>query len=475
MGVIEPGAHLGDGRYRVVRLLGEGGQAATYEAVDAREGRLVAVKRFVVRGAKSWKDVELAEREANVLRSIDHPLVPRYIENFEEDGALYLVTELVEGKSLAALLREGRRFGASDVVRLLTDLADATRYLHGRAPPVIHRDIKPGNVLLRKDGRFCLVDFGAVRAKLAKSGGSTVVGTFGYMPPEQFQGRAMPQSDVYAVAATALTILTGREPEDQPHQGLRIDVAAALGPTADAALVRALTILLEPNPDLRPVSLHQVLATLPSYDSSSGGPSGGATGGRRPGGSPPKHPPGGGGGPTPPSRPHRVRPHPHELGPPPAVAVVLLGIARIAVYFAVVLFVPLLLATMSIVFGRPLRRAAGQVRDAGRRAMRRIDRARAEALESSPGGVAGGRAGGPAETPAPGARVDMTPNVGRRTPSPADLDREREAEWESEREARAEEEADGDEYVRRILDESSWRSGSRRSHGKPGSKSSKGR
>lgn len=90
---MQPGARLGDGRYVIRGVLGEGAQGTTYDAVDEREGRPVAIKRFDVRGAKSWKDVELAEREARVLATIDHPLVPKYYEHFEESESLYLVMD----------------------------------------------------------------------------------------------------------------------------------------------------------------------------------------------------------------------------------------------------------------------------------------------------------------------------------------------------------------------------------------------
>src|SRR6185436_19959572 len=99
---------------------------------------------------------------------------------------------------------------------------------------------------------FAFVDFGAVRERMRPEGGSTVVGTFGYMAPEQFQGRAGPGSDVYAVGATALTLLTGREPEDLPHRGLAIDVPQALSGLADPKIVRILSAMLEPDPDRRP-------------------------------------------------------------------------------------------------------------------------------------------------------------------------------------------------------------------------------
>ncbi len=245
------GESLRAGRYVVTGSLGSGSQGETLEAVDKREGCPVAIKRFTLRGAKSWKDVELAEREATVLAALSHPSLPRYVEHFEEEGALYLVMEKIEGETLAARRKRGQALDHSQVVRFLKDAAACLRYLHGHAPPIVHRDIKPGNVILRPDGSYCVVDFGSVRDRLKPEGGSTVVGTFGYMAPEQFQGRAAPGSDVYAVAATALALLTGREPEDLPHKGLGIDVESALRGQVDRRLITALRGMLEPDPDRR--------------------------------------------------------------------------------------------------------------------------------------------------------------------------------------------------------------------------------
>jgi hypothetical protein len=251
---------LRGGRYVLVRTLGEGTQGETFEAVDKREGRLVAIKRFRVGKAKAWKDVELAEREATTLASLEHELLPRYIEHFEEDGALVLVMERIEGESLAELRKRGARLGVADVQRLLSDASRALSYLHGRAPPVVHRDLKPGNVIRRPDGSFAFVDFGAVRDRLKLAGGSTIVGTFGYMAPEQFQGRASPASDVYGIGATALALLTGCEPEDLPHEGLGIDVAKAVPSSTPPSLVRTLEAMLAPDPDHRASSIAEALA-----------------------------------------------------------------------------------------------------------------------------------------------------------------------------------------------------------------------
>src|SRR3954468_3743164 len=108
---------LREGRYVVRGLLGEGAQGVTYDAMDEREGRPVAIKRFDVRGARSWKDVELAEREIRVLATLDHPLVPRYLGHFEEGGALYLVMEKVEGETLDALTKRSGALPEEEVQR----------------------------------------------------------------------------------------------------------------------------------------------------------------------------------------------------------------------------------------------------------------------------------------------------------------------------------------------------------------------
>jgi serine/threonine protein kinase len=260
---IEPPS-LANGRYQVVGALGAGSQGETLEAIDKREGRLVAIKRFRIRGAGSWKAVELAEREARVLARLQHPALPLYLDHFEEQGALYLVMGKVEGTNLAQYLATGRRFDQNDVVRLLRAASDVLDYLHTQSPPVIHRDLKPGNVVIRPDQSFAFVDFGCVRDSLKPEGGSTVVGTFGYMAPEQFQGRALPTSDVYAIGATALTMLTGREPEQLPHRGLAIDVERTLRGVAAPQLVRVLKRMLTPDPDERASRIAPLLASLPA-------------------------------------------------------------------------------------------------------------------------------------------------------------------------------------------------------------------
>jgi hypothetical protein len=261
---LEPplGRTLRDGRYTLLRVLGQGSQGRTWEATDHRTGQTVAVKEFDVHGARAWKDVELAEREARVLAKLAHPLLPAYVEHFEEGEALYLVMEKVEGTPLSVLQKSGG-LSEREVRRLLADADLALSYLHAWSPPVIHRDLKPGNILRRPDASFAFVDFGAVRDRLQPEGGSTTVGTFGFMAPEQFQGRAGPASDVYSVAATAVAMLTGLDPDKLPHRGLAVDVEKALGGRASRELVAALSRMLELDPDARPTRIAPLLDAPP--------------------------------------------------------------------------------------------------------------------------------------------------------------------------------------------------------------------
>jgi serine/threonine protein kinase len=256
---MQAGTRLGNGRWVVRGVLGEGAQGTTYEALDEESGRVVAIKRFDVRGAKSWKDVELAEREARVLATIDHPLVPRYIAHFEENDALFLVMEKVDGESIDAIRRKTGPLPEADVRRFLTCADRALSYLHGRAAPIVHRDIKPRNVVRREDGSFVFVDFGTVAELLSRRTASTVVGTIGFMAPEQLQGLAMPATDVYAVGATAVAALTGADPDTLPHRGLAIDVRSALEGRASEAMIVSLEKMLEPDPDRRATSVAAAL------------------------------------------------------------------------------------------------------------------------------------------------------------------------------------------------------------------------
>jgi serine/threonine protein kinase len=134
------------------------------------------------------------------------------------------VQQLVEGKSLAQAIADGWHGSEEDIKQIAEQVLDVLIYLHELKPPVIHRDIKPQNVILQPNRKIALVDFGAVQDtyRSTQVGGSTVVGTYGYMPPEQFRGKAVPATDLYALGATILFLLTGRSPVELPEIKLKL-------------------------------------------------------------------------------------------------------------------------------------------------------------------------------------------------------------------------------------------------------------
>jgi serine/threonine protein kinase len=255
-------------RYRLRQPLGRGGQGRTYRAEDTETGETVAVKVIELRGADSWKPFDLFERECKTLRSLDHSGIPRFLDTFAEEelGKYYLVMELVEGRSLGELLADGRLLSEAQLWNTLHQALEILAYLHDRHPPVIHRDIKPANLIRRPDARLALVDFGGVRVALREEGGSTVVGTFGYLAPEQLHGEATPATDIYGLGATLATLATGTEADKLPRKGLKVDLESAMPPSA---LRDLLSRMLEPDPGDRLASVAAVRAAINAVESTS--------------------------------------------------------------------------------------------------------------------------------------------------------------------------------------------------------------
>ncbi len=214
-----------DGRYQLDAVLGRGTSGTTWRAIGPDE-TAVAIKSIPLVDVGGPKERELVEREVRVLRTLEHPGIPAYVEHLvlgeHPDTTLWLVQELVPGVSLAQE-QEDHRYTPREVLEIVAELAGILSYLHELSPPVIHRDVKPGNVMRRPDGSLALVDFGAVRDVAKGSlGGSTVAGTFGYMAPEQFAGDAEPRSDLYGLGALAVALLTRKEPQSLSDHANRL-------------------------------------------------------------------------------------------------------------------------------------------------------------------------------------------------------------------------------------------------------------
>ncbi len=191
----------------------------------------VAVKLLGFNPQMSWEQFKLFEREAQVLQGLDHPFIPRYQNYFEipqEAGNgvpwFALVEDYIPGDSLQELLEKGTRFSESKIRKFAINILNILIYLHELNPPILHRDIKPSNLILGKDGNIYLIDFGAVHDQSSVTNITfTVVGTSGYTPLEQFWGQAVPASDLYALGATLIHLLTGVSPGDLHNKDYQLN------------------------------------------------------------------------------------------------------------------------------------------------------------------------------------------------------------------------------------------------------------
>jgi serine/threonine protein kinase len=221
------GQILGD-RYQVEKQISKQTGRWTLLARDLQTQELVALKILFIDEQLEWDDLKLFEREVETLKSLSHASIPRCLGYFEQElsnaKAMVLVRSYVEGISLGQCLQQGRLFSEAETKQLAKALLSVLSYLHGRQPPIIHRDLKPSNILLA-NRQIYLIDFGSVKQTVASGDNSefTVVGTYGYMPPEQFSGRALPASDLYSLGATLIAIMTGTHPSSLPRAGSKID------------------------------------------------------------------------------------------------------------------------------------------------------------------------------------------------------------------------------------------------------------
>lgn len=208
---------LQDGKYKVTRQLGTGGQGQAYLATDSESNEGVVLKEFIL---PVYVDVnvrraalEQFENEARLLRQIDHPRIVKLIDFFVEDHRTYLVLEHIKGGSLRELVKSKGKLDQAQVRSLALQMCNILSYLHNLNPPIIHRDFTPDNLILNYDGTLKLIDFNVAKQVLESTTSGTVVGKHAYLPPEQFRGMPECASDIYAMGATLHFLLTGQDPE----------------------------------------------------------------------------------------------------------------------------------------------------------------------------------------------------------------------------------------------------------------------
>jgi serine/threonine protein kinase len=211
-------------RYQIHEQLSSKAGRQTFLAQDLQSQDLVIIKVLRFGVSFQWDDLKLFEREASTLKNLAHPAIPQYLDYFELDlvdlRGFALVQTYLLAPSLETVVGEGRSFSEQDVTDIADRLLSILTYLHEQNPPVIHRDIKPSNILLSNRsahsvGDVYLVDFGSVQTSANKDGGTvTIVGSYGYMPLEQFGGQTRAASDLYSLGMTLIYLLTGRHPAE---------------------------------------------------------------------------------------------------------------------------------------------------------------------------------------------------------------------------------------------------------------------
>jgi serine/threonine protein kinase len=221
-------------RYQIDKQLGQKTGRRTFLAIDLQTKLPVVIKLLVFNNEFIWDDLKLFEREAETLKHLDLPAIPRYLDYFEFDlpnlKGFALVQTYIDARSLEEVVSSGRRFTENELQEFAVSMLDILDYLHSLQPPVIHRDIKPSNILLTNRsgnsiGDVYLVDFGSVQNVAAKDGGTmTIVGTYGYMPMEQFGGKTVPASDLYSLGATLIYTIAGVHPADLPEDDGKIQL-----------------------------------------------------------------------------------------------------------------------------------------------------------------------------------------------------------------------------------------------------------
>lgn len=212
---LEAGQELQSGKFLIQRGISYGGMSAVYLATNHLNQTVVIKESSIPVRANPelrQKARELFEREALLLYKLDHKQISRVLDYFIEDSKDYLVLEYVQGRSLRQIVRSKGAFEESRVADIAMQICEILQYLHGQRPQVLHRDLSPDNLILRGNGEIVLIDFGAANEFIGTATG-TIVGKQSYIAPEQFKGKATPQSDLYSLGGTMHFLLTGVEPE----------------------------------------------------------------------------------------------------------------------------------------------------------------------------------------------------------------------------------------------------------------------
>ncbi len=255
-----------DGKYKILNVVGKGGMSVVYLAMNERANKQWAIKEVRKDGMQSFEVVKQnLVAETDLLKKLNHPHLPSIIDVIDCDDTFLIVMDYIEGNPLSKALETSGAQNQDDVIEWAKQLCDVLGYLHSRKPPIIYRDMKPSNVMLKPDGNVMLIDFGTAREfKYSSVADTTCLGTQGYAAPEQFGGHGQTdaRTDIYCLGATIYHLVTGHNPATPPYEMYPI---RQWNPMLSSGLEEIILKCTQRNPEDRYQSCAELLYALDHY------------------------------------------------------------------------------------------------------------------------------------------------------------------------------------------------------------------
>ena len=256
-----------DRKYKILNKVGQGGMSVVYLAMNEKANKQWAIKEVRKDGVK---DFELIKQglivETDMLKKLSHPSLPSIVDVIEDDNTFLIVMDYIQGNPLSKTLEEYGAQSQENVVEWAKQLCDVLGYLHSRKPPIIYRDMKPANVMLKPDGSITLIDFGTAREYKSKNiADTTCLGTIGYAAPEQFggMGQTDARTDIYCLGATLYHLVTGMNPCEPPYE---IKPIRQINPALSNGLEKIIMKCTQRDPDARYQSCAELMYDLEHFD-----------------------------------------------------------------------------------------------------------------------------------------------------------------------------------------------------------------
>lgn len=258
---------LVDGKYKILNKVGQGGMSVVYLAMNEKANKQWAVKEVRKDGVLDFESVKQGlVAETDILKKLSHPNLPSIIDVIDTEESFIIIMDYIQGNSLNKALEE---FGAQpqeNVIEWAKQLCDVLGYLHSRQPPIIYRDMKPANIMLKPDGNVTLIDFGTAREFKEKNlADTTCLGTVGYAAPEQFggMGQTDARTDIYCLGATLYHLVTGMNPCEPPYE---IKPIREINPALSSGLERIIQKCTQRDPNDRYQSAAELMYALEHYN-----------------------------------------------------------------------------------------------------------------------------------------------------------------------------------------------------------------